>query len=139
MRRQDKRENIEKANKRLEESYLTSKGLLKEDEDLKWIEDALNEPNMDDLDDDSWDLNIGDRIVFVPITKGYDYDRCVGVVKNVEEHYYPVEDSLEDDFNTEVTINNIKCTPESNMYPNNELKFILEGDEWIDDHNIYKI
>jgi len=35
MRRQDKRKNIEEANKRLEESYLKSKGLLKEDENME--------------------------------------------------------------------------------------------------------
>jgi len=139
MRKQDKYKNIEEANKRLEESYLISKGLLKEYEDLTWIEDALNEPNREDPNDDMWDLNIGDKVLFVPTTKGYDYDKCVGVVQNVEEQYYPVEHSMEDDFNTEITINEIKCTPKSNMYPDNEVKFVLEGFEWVDDHNIYKI
>lgn len=34
MRKQDKRKNIEKANLMLEQSYLKSKGLLKESEDM---------------------------------------------------------------------------------------------------------
>ena len=35
MRRQDKRKNIEQANLMLEQSYLKSKGLLKEDENME--------------------------------------------------------------------------------------------------------
>lgn len=138
MRKQDKYKNIEQANLMLENKYLKSKGLLKENNDLKWIEDALNEPNVSDVYDDAWDLNIGDKIVFVPTIKGYSYERCVGVIKNSEEIFFPVDYSMDDDFHTEITIGDIKCTPESTEYTNNEITVILE-DDWFDEHNVYKI
>lgn len=41
MRKRDKLKVIQEANSRLEREYLKSKGLLKENDDLEWVDDSL--------------------------------------------------------------------------------------------------
>ena len=58
MRRFDKNKNIQKANLLVEQRYLESKGLLKEDNGEMWDRDASHRDTYDDTSyQDNWDEN----------------------------------------------------------------------------------
>jgi hypothetical protein len=114
--------------------------ILKEElNEFEWVNDILNNTQYKfDENDDSTDLTLGDTVVFIPNEMGYKYERCAGkITSETEVKSFDVH-AMMDEIDSEITISNIKCNPESYKFPNNEYRTTLTS-EWFFEHNWYII